>query len=183
MGQYVPGVGERGYKCQSGHEAWGYCVECKDGNNAHCPSDKYCENNFTSNHDRCMPKHPPGYNVGWNNGRKCQSGREINGICHNGYRSLPPGTNVGFGNGRYCTSGQEDWGNCILLRGEGQYCGRNPHCTSGWCHHNRCARPGAARCAWWNRNWCSTDYRTLLSTNPDRWSDWWCHHERCMKIP
>ena len=31
IGKHVPGVGERGYKCLSGNEAFGKCVQCKDG--------------------------------------------------------------------------------------------------------------------------------------------------------
>ena len=175
IGQYVPGVGERGYKCESGLEVLGYCRECKDGNNGYCTEDKYCENNWGSNHDKCMPKHGNGTNVGWTNGRKCISNQEINGICHGGLRSLPPGANVGMGNGRYCTSGAEDWGNCISLKNEGEYCGGNGHCVSGWCHHNRCAVSGAPRCGWWNGNWCPNSRRKN--------GDWWCHHERCIKPP
>ena len=129
------------YKCLSGHDAHTYCVECKNGNNDHClvkypNGTHYCEAiaGGGGNDNTCQPKKEVGANVGWNNGRKCLSGQETNGICYNGNGSVPLGKNVGAGNGRYCVSGIEVLGICTQCKDQNTGCNADAqYCETGVC--------------------------------------------------
>ena len=151
-----PGVGQGGW-CRSGHEHMGTCVECTGSE--HCAGHQYCE------HQRCHNRHGYGANVGFTAGWKCESGMESGGRC---VECMSDGHCPG---GHFC----EDNGRCAARYGEGHGCHGGRKCASGWCHHNKCARQGAAQCAWWNGNWCDSSYKHR--------GQHWCHHERCIKPP
>lgn len=75
-----------------------------------CAITEYCVNK------KCKPKKKVGKNVGWHNGWKCLTGKEVNGYCHDGNNSVPAPTNVGWTNSKYCASGHEYDGKCLECR-------------------------------------------------------------------
>lgn len=151
-----PGIGQ-GLWCKSGQEHFGTCVQCKSSE--HCPGGQYCE------HERCHNKHGYGANVGWTAGWKCVSGMENGGRC------------IDCNNDNQCSHGHfcEDNGRCTKKYGEGHGCHGGRKCESDRCHHNLCARQGAAKCWWGNDNSCDNSYKRNGIHR--------CHHELCIKPP
>ena len=181
-----------GWKCLSGLEAFAKCVECKGPfgqGNHHCDriypkGTKYCEG------DRCHQKKGNGSNVGWTAKWKCQSGKEINGRCHDGDRSLPAGTDVAWNNGKYCmpygrgskmrangtydtsassgTWGAEEGGKCMgACKGNASNVGwnRGKFCCSGKeingrCHNGNGSLPAGTDVGWNNGKYCAPNGRT-----------------------
>ena len=97
VGEHVGNT--QGWKCLSNTEAFGKCVQCKEGShgtflcdaigmtNGHdcsLPGSCYCADfigDGEANHDKCVPKKPIGVKVGATADYKCISGKEAHEKC------------------------------------------------------------------------------------------------------